>query len=453
MKSLSRIFSALLLCALLCTFTLWRKEALPDLTGVSDTLKNAMLSEDGPLANLLDKVTPDAGTQTPSHVDSQTVAGVSEALDALMSGAIGELQTEVNVSDLKMHKDEFRQQMELFFLTHPEFFFVSTGYHLSSHPNTELAVKVTLQYLYDAEQIPEMQTQYEQTLQQIVSGIPQGYGQFDQVLYLHDYLVQNFAYDYVGLRQEEMNNATSGVAIRDAYRFFTEGRGVCQGYTLAFMALCAELDIRNVPVTCEALNHVWNLVEVDGEWYHVDVTHDDPGGEQSVVYPSYVSYEFFLLSNKALYALPERNHIWQASQKAESKLYDDAVWHAATTPMVKYGDHYYCTLYQQNGVGLYGGAPTQMQKLTDLHADWGYNSAWAGLVLWQGALICNTQNAFYRYDLQTGESRMIGLLVPELGPLNIFGLCGISESGVITYVAASEYHGAFEKRTWTVPAA
>ena len=446
MKFLSRFFSALLLCAMLGTFTLWRKEALPDMAGIS-----AMMGEGGMLSGLLDKLNPSDGS-TPSYVESQTVAGVSEALDELMSGAIDQLQVKVDISSLKMPAETVKEQMEIFFLTHPEFFFVSTRYTLSSHPRTGVAMEIELVYTAQIEHIPAMRAEYAQILQQIISTVPQGYNQFDQVLYLHDYLVQHFTYDYEGLRQEEASKVTSGFAIRDAYSFFTKGKGVCQGYTLAFMALCAELDIRNVPVTCDAINHVWNLVEVDGEWYHVDVTWDDAGGETSAVYPSYISYDYFLLSSKELYTRPDRNRTWKTTKKAESNLYDDAVWHNATTPMVKLNGKYYCMVYPQEGVALYGGEPTQMQELAFLQANWGYEDAWSGIVVWQGALVFNTQNTFYRFDVQTGTHMQIGSLMTELGSLKIFGLCGITENGVITYVAANEYHGNYDMRTWTVPA-
>ena len=29
-------------------------------------------------------------------------------------------------------------------------------------------------------------------------------------------------------------------------------------------------------VTSEVINHAWNLIKLDGEWYQVDVTWDDP---------------------------------------------------------------------------------------------------------------------------------------------------------------------------------
>lgn len=56
-----------------------------------------------------------------------------------------------------------------------------------------------------------------------------------------------------------------------------EGKGVCSAYTSA-----AQLLLHMVRIDClrvysiPAENHVWNLVEINGDWYHMDVTWDDP---------------------------------------------------------------------------------------------------------------------------------------------------------------------------------
>lgn len=58
---------------------------------------------------------------------------------------------------------------------------------------------------------------------------------------------------------------------------------VCEGYSRAFKILCDRLDIPCVTVNGYAVNnvgeggsHMWNAVYIDGAWYGVDVTWDDP---------------------------------------------------------------------------------------------------------------------------------------------------------------------------------
>lgn len=87
----------------------------------------------------------------------------------------------------------------------------------------------------------------------------------DTVLYLHDYLADRYTYD----TRAESPNA-------DAYTFLRDGAGVCQAYALTFLALCRGAGLEADLVVSDAMDHAWNHVRVDGVWYHVDVTRDDP---------------------------------------------------------------------------------------------------------------------------------------------------------------------------------
>ena len=87
----------------------------------------------------------------------------------------------------------------------------------------------------------------------------------EKVLYLHDLLADRYAYD----TRAESPNA-------DAYTFFRDGRGICQAYALAFLVLARGAGLEADFVSSDAMDHAWNHVRVEGIWYHVDVTRDDP---------------------------------------------------------------------------------------------------------------------------------------------------------------------------------
>ena len=79
--------------------------------------------------------------------------------------------------------------------------------------------------------------------------------------------------------------------------------------------------------------HIWNLVKIDGEWYHVDVTWDD--------YPeifSSLEYESFLKSDKGIKVTA---HIgWYSPQDilCESEIYDGACFDSALLKFSGTGD-------------------------------------------------------------------------------------------------------------------
>jgi hypothetical protein len=61
--------------------------------------------------------------------------------------------------------------------------------------------------------------------------------------------------------------------------------------------------IPNFKVTSE--NHVWNAVYVDGKWYHLDLTWDDPilSNGKNIIDDSY-----FLITTKQLKKLNDSQH-------------------------------------------------------------------------------------------------------------------------------------------------
>ena len=121
---------------------------------------------------------------------------------------------------------------------------------------------------------------------------------YDKALALHDWLVENTAYDtsytYYG---------SEGVLFH--------GKGVCNAYTVTYSRLLSAVGIRNYTVTGTATDknsgssgsHAWVLAMLDGDWYHIDPTWDDPlpdGRER---------HTYFCLTDKEM----ARDHSWDTS--------------------------------------------------------------------------------------------------------------------------------------------
>lgn len=114
-------------------------------------------------------------------------------------------------------------------------------------------------------------------------------------LAIHDYLVNNITYVL-----------TDDVMIYNAYDALINGTSVCTGYTECFQTFMDMLGIPCISISGIANNepHIWNAVELDGDWYHVDVTWDDP------VNSDYgVDYSYFNISNSDI----SKDHSWDTS--------------------------------------------------------------------------------------------------------------------------------------------
>lgn len=103
---------------------------------------------------------------------------------------------------------------------------------------------------------------------------------FEKALLLHDYICLNFEYD-------------ESLANHDIYSFLSKGTGVCESYAKLYRYILEKLDINVKYASSEAMEHLWNIIELDGKWYNVDVTWDDPTPEK----PGYVRHDYFLVSD------------------------------------------------------------------------------------------------------------------------------------------------------------
>ena len=109
-----------------------------------------------------------------------------------------------------------------------------------------------------------------------------GNSDYDTVLSVHDYLIENFEYDY-----------DSNMANHTDIDGFKDGVMVCTGYSLAAYYMLNKAGVETRLVTGyggdgePTNNHMWNIVKVDGQWYNLDITWDDEGGANK-------SYEYFL---------------------------------------------------------------------------------------------------------------------------------------------------------------
>lgn len=115
-------------------------------------------------------------------------------------------------------------------------------------------------------------------------------------LAIHDYLVANIEY-------EEQENST-----HNAYDALILGKSVCSGYAETFKTFMDLLGIENKTLSGVARDqqHIWNLVRLDGEWYQVDVTWDDPVGSTSSV----IDHSYFNITDEDM-AL---DHTWDETQ-------------------------------------------------------------------------------------------------------------------------------------------
>lgn len=101
--------------------------------------------------------------------------------------------------------------------------------------------------------------------------------EFDKEKIIHDYIVNNTMY----FDEKHPGNISPDDAYEE-YGSLISGYAVCKGYAETMKLLCDLSGIECMIITGktvlngEIVGHAWNIVKIDDEYYHVDVTNDDP---------------------------------------------------------------------------------------------------------------------------------------------------------------------------------
>lgn len=111
-------------------------------------------------------------------------------------------------------------------------------------------------------------------------------------LYIHDFIVKNVTYDK--LKKEYSHEIIGALG---------NGVAVCEGMAKAVKILCDTLKIWCIVAVSEAnpekgikYRHAWNIIRIDGQYYHLDATFDN-----SLSGEDHIRYDYVNLSDKQIF--------------------------------------------------------------------------------------------------------------------------------------------------------
>lgn len=132
----------------------------------------------------------------------------------------------------------------------------------------------------------------------------------DQLKAIHDYIIDNSIYD-----SNRTDNGVIEYKSDIAYGPLIEGYGICGGYSDAFELFLEELNIKSYKIS--SISHVWNAINLYDNWYHIDLTWDDPvtnTGDQII------ENKFFMISTEELQNLEKSQHDFDENTYQELKI-------------------------------------------------------------------------------------------------------------------------------------
>lgn len=119
----------------------------------------------------------------------------------------------------------------------------------------------------------------------------------DNIKTFHNYIINNSKYD--------VDNTTGDANIDSstAYGVLFKGLGICSGYTDTMALFLEKMGLKNYRISSSS--HVWNIVYVDGNWLHIDLTWDDPITSDG---SDILSDKYFLITTDELISRDDGEH-------------------------------------------------------------------------------------------------------------------------------------------------
>ena len=165
-------------------------------------------------------------------------------------------------------------------------------------------IKIEIKHTYSEEEKQELNTKVDEILKETVKT---EMSTRDKIKAIHEYIINHTEYDT--LKTKNVNDKT--YHSNTAYGVLLEGYGICSGYSDAMKLFLDKLNIINYKISND--QHIWNLVYLDGQWLHLDLTWDDPVSDKNITRDNY-----FLITTKTLKELKDDVHYY------DNNIFDEA---------------------------------------------------------------------------------------------------------------------------------
>ncbi len=192
----------------------------------------------------------------------------------------------VTLKNTQLHEAELHFVISAFVFDNPQVFWIDSSFsYYTSSSETYLQVASTMSAQAAEDNLKKMHA----GLKAMFSGLPGNLSQFDRELYVHDKLIEVCKY------ADEEQRTDGNINVYTSLGAIVDGVAVCEGYSRATQLMLSLLGIESYCVYGRGNNelHMWNSVNLDGDWYYTDVTWDDKGQDGA-------SYNHFNITTEQL---------------------------------------------------------------------------------------------------------------------------------------------------------
>ena len=197
---------------------------------------------------------------------------------------------------IQLPRVDGKELYDIFFqmrLDHPEIFWV-VGFSWKYYPDSPNLIFVP-EYLFEKGKIKEHQIALTSRVEKLARQA-QGLSEWEKEKYVHDFICKNVRYDK--LKKPYSHEIIGPLG---------QGVGVCEGIAKSVKVLCDALGVWCIIAICGnnpekgiKYRHTWNIVRINGQYYHLDATFDNTLGKNEDGSVS-IRYDYFNLDDKNIF--------------------------------------------------------------------------------------------------------------------------------------------------------
>lgn len=209
-------------------------------------------------------------------------------------------ETNIDISNYKIQSNHISDIVSDIVINDPLILYYN-GFSYSYNTDTNLITEFRPKYKIDSDLIKDKLEAVETEGNRIFNEVLNlnNKTDYEKILEIHDYLAQNIVYDIEGFNSENIDPDQHSM-----YGALVENLAVCEGYSESLLYFLNKLNIESKQIVGDANGgpHSWNLVKLDGNWYHIDVTFDDPVPDGGDI----IRHKYFLTTDDLI----GTNHTW-----------------------------------------------------------------------------------------------------------------------------------------------
>ena len=211
---------------------------------------------------------------------SENIYSVSESADD--SGHYR--MTRLIVSGERMSEADIREAVNAYIYDNPQIFWLE---NLFGYAYTEENTIVEFYSVLSAEECADCISLFNKKVDEMINSLQSELSEYEREKILHDNLLSACKY------KSGVESSKDGWQYFSAYGAIVTGEAVCEGYAKAMQILLSKAGIPCFTVRGESdgVSHMWNVVELNNEWYHLDATWDDNDKD------GFIIYEYFNLDS------------------------------------------------------------------------------------------------------------------------------------------------------------